>query len=348
MPDDVPWLRVIIIALATGTCLLASRTASGLTIAEEEDAYELQLGLLGQAEVGVQKTGESTPIDYGYSVSQARLDGRGIWSDVGTVRLQVDAADGTVRLLDAAVELTVADPVRFRIGQFKTPISAEFLIGIGDLIMIDRALLRSLVPDRRVGGEVRVELGDAREGDVAFSGQLGLFNPVNRDFADPQGQLLTARGLVEFGFGLDIHAAYGQLIFADNDVTGNPTQPGLPEPFNQTADFALQYDEGRINAHAEALAIFDAVGTSDTIASFYSHFGYRVGAEGAIQVEPLIGYDYVSRDPTPGVNYSSTHRLTLGANLYWLGSNLVSTFNYRLETRGEVGHAAYLQLQAVL
>lgn len=345
-------LPVVFCVVSIGTMLQGQRVEA-LQLAEKEGEYELTLNLLGQAEVGVRDAGGGADLDYGFSVSRARIKSQATWNDVGSLKIQVGGASGTVVLKDMVTTLSIADPVHFRIGRFKAPISAEYLISSGDLIMVDRALLRGLIPGRRVGGDVRLMLGDDEEGQVAFTGELGLFNPVNRGFANPQGQLLTARALLELGFGLDIHASYGQVVFADNTTTSNQAQPGRPEPFNQTADVALQYNQGRVNAHAEALAVLDAAGTDETPLAFYSHFGYRIGAEDAINVEPMVGYDYVSDEPAitqvGGMAtriYQETHRMTVGANLYWLDSHLVSTLNYRLETRGDVGHAAFLQLQA--
>ncbi|GEM_PF-5440352 len=346
-------LPIVFCVFSIGTMLVGQR-AEALQIAEEEDAYELSLTFFGQAEVGVRDQGGSADLDYGFQVSKARIKGEAAWEDVGSLKIQVGGASGTVVLKDALARLSIADPIHFRVGRYKTPISAEYDLSSTDLIMVDRALLRGLIPGRRIGGDVRVKLGDDEDGPLAFTGQVGMFNPANRTFSDPQGQFLTARALLELGFGLDIHASYGQVIFEENDVGGDP-QGRRPEPFNQTADVALMYDEGRINAHAEALAVFDAVDTDETPLAFYSHFGYRIGAKEAINVEPLIGYDYltghetnVPTGQTPVRTYEETHRMTVGANIYWLDSNLVSTFNYRLETRGDLGHAAYLQLQAVL
>ena len=346
-------LPVVFCVVSIGTMLLGQR-AEALQIAEKEDAYELSLTFFGLAQVGVRDPGGAAPIDYGYEISRARIKGGATWDDVGSLKIQVGGASGDVVLKDAVATLSVADPIHFRVGRYKAPISAEYERSSTDLIMVDRALLRGLIIDRRIGGDVRVMLGDDEDGPLAFTGQVGMFNPANRSFSDPQGQLLTAQALLELGFGLDIHAAYGQVIFEENDVGGDP-QGLRPEPFNQTADVALMYNEGRIDAHAEALAVFDAVDTDETPLAFYTHFGYRIGPDEAINVEPHIGYDYltghetnVAAGETPVRTYEETHRMTVGANIYWLDSNLVSTFNYRLETRGDLGHAAYLQLQAVL
>jgi hypothetical protein len=347
------WVLPIVFCVASIGTMLVGQRAEALQIAEEEGEYELSLTVFGQGEFTMRDAGGSAPLQYGFSVSKARLKSQATWNDVGSLKIQIGGAGGNVVLKDMVATLSIADPVHFRIGRFKTPISAEYNISSADLIMVDRALLRGLIPGRRIGGDVRLMLGDDEQGGVAFTGELGLFNPVNRGIATAQGQLLTARALLELGFGLDIHASYGQVVFDDNTTTSNPAQPGRPEPFNQTADVALQYNQGRVNAHAEALAVFDAAGTDETPLAFYSHFGYRIGAEDAINVEPMVGYDYVSDEPAitqvGGMAtriYRETHRMTVGANLYWLDSHLVSTLNYRLETRGDVGHAAFLQLQA--
>lgn len=334
----VPALRSICAAalVALTTLILAPQPADALTVAEEQGEYQLSLSFLGQAELNVQSSVEGGPVQYGPSVSLARVAGGASWDGIGSVAVQLGGASGDILLLDAVATLAPLEQLAFRIGKFRTGVSAEYQTGIANIPFVSRALITRLVPRRRTGAETEFNFGN----DVyEVTGQVGLFQPATTTLANPQGQLFTARLLLSLTMGLNVHVGFAEHVFAENRLPTDPDERVLP--LERPLDVAVFYKKDRLNLHAEGVAILDSP-TPETIWSLYGHAAYRLGPDAQINAEPTLGYELVHQP-------EDFHRITAGTNIYWWDSGIVSTINYRLSAEeGNFGHAAFLQLQAGL
>lgn len=140
------------------------------------------------------------------------------------LRFMPDFGAGKVLIQDAYADAKVAPWLRFRVGKMKAPFGIERLVSATSLVLIERGLPTSLVPNRDVGAMVHGEIGD---GVVSYG--VGIFDGtadgssvdgdtdddkdiVGRVFVKPFAatSLDALRGL-GLGFAMSVGQAHGEV-----------------------------------------------------------------------------------------------------------------------------------------
>ena len=216
-------------------CLALGGAAVGVAHAEEgADATGkppgLALGAWVRAGFGAVVPPGANTVRHGPRLSLARLSARGTIGEWGQIALQVEGASESVVLLDAVAEIAALPALSLRAGRFKTPTSADFLVGAPVTPFLTRSLLVSegLVQQRLIGLEAVLA---RTTGPGATRLQVGWFLPAPADralLADSNGAFLSARGLIALPAGLSLHAAYLDLLGASNQPVLPPEPAGAP------------------------------------------------------------------------------------------------------------------------
>ncbi|MFT5430896.1 MAG: hypothetical protein ACI9OJ_001575 [Myxococcota bacterium] len=166
-------------------------------------------------------------------------------------------------------------------------------------------------------------------GSAALKVQVGVFG--RGDLDDP-GYLLNARVLVRLPSGLAIHAAFA------TELVEPETAP--PAIYRDQLDIAVEYIKEGWTVRAEGVVVLDPP-KDDAIYGAYVQLLYAAELSNGTQLEPGIHYG-VATD----VKGVLSHRGTLGLTWYPLGKYLNARVNYELRaTEGDIGHAAYVQMQ---
>lgn len=165
----------------------------GLQVESKDGAYKFRLGGLLQVDnrtyIDGGDGGATDPLDDTFTLRRVRPRFRGTLWERLDFDFQPELA-GTVRILDAYGDWKITDDdlLRFRFGQFKTPVGLERLQSASNLLFIERGLATNLVPTRDIGLQLH---GKAFDGILSYS--VGAFNGVN-DGYDARGNLDTNDG----------------------------------------------------------------------------------------------------------------------------------------------------------
>lgn len=239
--------------------------------------------------------------------------------------MQVQGNDQSIRMLDAEAWVEMAPSVRLRIGQFKVPVSAEFLIGLPKIIFVRRARTFDLIPRRRVGAEVdwTPELGGWR-----LDARLGAWNPRNQQVEDDAGTLLGGRLAASRGAWMLHLGGAGHI--------GPATDDGARlVPYNAPVDAAVRYDDGTWSALAEGLIILDAE-ADDLPFAAHAQLARRIA-----DWQPAVAWD------TARLASGLEHRAQLALNLRFAQGAILLTTQYSLvNVDAGTGHEGALQLKA--
>ena len=265
----------------------------------------------------------------------------------GRVFLQVEALSETVVLIDAIAEVKPTDWLSLRLGKFKVPTSADYLIFGPFTPFVNRSYLvdDGFVPTRRLGAEA---VYNQAIGPAAFSLQAGWFVPTGDERAvlpDGEGNILSLRTLLSFDFGLELHIAYADLLLADNRFEPDQIPDDFvwprPVPLNSQLDAALIFRREGWTGYLEGVWAFDAPG-KEIPSAFYLMVLKNIPLPySELSLEPGLRYDLARRDEV------TRQRVTAGLNLYIVGDFLNVSTNYELlHERGHLGHAGYVQIQA--
>jgi phosphate-selective porin OprO/OprP len=175
----------------------------GLQVESKDGAYKFRLGGLLQVDnrtyIDGGDGGASDPLDDTFALRRVRPRLRGTLWEKLDFDFQPEFA-GTVRILDAYGDWKILEDesLRFRFGQFKTPVGLERLQSASNVLFIERGLPTNLVPTRDIGLQLH---GKAYDG--VFTYGLGVFNGVNDGY--------DARGNLDTNDGYDID---GRLVVA--------------------------------------------------------------------------------------------------------------------------------------
>lgn len=292
------------------------------TIAEE-DEFSLQVsgGIRGTGRLVTQPVGDSA-LAGRYDVSFARLKVGANWEDRGRYFMQLGAESGTAQLLDARVTLVPLEGVDVQLGQFKMPVSAEYMTSAADLLFSRRAALNSVVARRALGSQVVVTPLRTDDLTVEFNG--GLFTPGTPPGVEPRVGAAVGRVHMEVAERFGIHAAYLEHVLGDNL---NPATEERIHPNNGQLDLAFRFDDGPWRALIETLYIFDG---PDGAQFFGVHLnGAHRFRSGDMEFEPALAYDYLDRDG------QGLHRATAGLNVYWVDGMVRAGGDFAME-RGDL------------
>jgi hypothetical protein len=338
---------------------------SAASAANLVDNEELTLDLTGiangayAAEIVEEESESRDETDrYGPVLSLARLKLGGRYKDVGDIKIQIGASNGTMQLLDAVAALDLGSPVYVRAGRFKPTISPQFLIGAPNVYTSNRALLNALVPGRLTGFAAGA---DTNLSGTNVEGEVALFQPDATSFQAPQGQLLTARALVGLSLGLKFHLGYAKRIFGSDTISetvqgenGNTLTRTTPVvPNDSPLDAAIIFDKDDIYAHLEGVAVLEPAPTQsgndrDTAYGLHVLGAYVIGPDGGLNFEPTVAYDLVD-------DVNNTHRVTVGGNTYFFDSGIELETHYEFTIMDRPGagdqqtkHGIFVALQTVL
>lgn len=269
-------------------------------LAHAEETGTSGLKLHAWASGGYTHTLEA-PEEAGFFLGIARLQARSdhSWHRGGRdqqleMLLQVEAASGSVELLDARLDYHPVPGVRLRAGRFKAPVSAEYLIPATKMLMIERAMLVTLAPRRLQGVELSLQPGALGAEFALFEEEAGLLGV---------SELHYTAGPARF------HAAVGQNFGEDGDTR---------------IDGAVMVHEHGWDGLIEGIARVNdgAVYATAGFASLGRRIGDPATDEDAFAVEPLIAGDLLQEDES--LSWAGTGAV----DVFWDGWHLVQTFSY--------------------
>ena len=135
--------------------------------------------------------------------------------------LDYDPADDSERLKNLYGEVRVSKAFLARGGNFKLPLSPEFMTSPRKIDFVDRSLLaNNLSPQRDWGGELHGEIAKR------LLYQVGLFAGDDRTSNTSAGTTGAARLVVTLARGLDLGGAFAQGdVEADLDEPGSDPRP---------------------------------------------------------------------------------------------------------------------------
>lgn len=173
----------------------------------------------GDIDIPVGTGGEMNDLG-NFRLLEARLKATGSRGDIGYV-FQAEFA-GTVRLLDAYINVPIGENLRVRVGQFKALVTRSALVSSGKLFFTDRNLIGALFSGRREGiallgtfdafeWSVTVQDGFDAEGDEYFYAIRGQIHFLGEGLADeaPEGA---------YGAGEEIQGTAGVAYFDDGEL----------------------------------------------------------------------------------------------------------------------------------
>jgi opacity protein-like surface antigen len=262
----------------------------------------------------------------GGEVVAGRLAAKAQWPDAGGGFLQLHGTDREVRLLDAEAWMHLTSDIRLRLGQFKTPVSAEFLVGYTRLVFIRRAWTVGIAPRRRVGAELdwTREVGGGWTLDV----RAGAWNPRERQVSEAAGALLGGRvALMKDAWTVHLGGA-GHVGPAT--VEGERVVPN-----NGPVLAAVLFDDGVWRSIVEGVVAVDAE-ADDAPFGVHAELARRLG-----DWQPAIGWDTARRIA------DVEHRAQVALNRYAASDHLMLTLQYTASLlEAGTGHEGAVQLQA--
>jgi len=320
------------IALA-GICICATPARAWHTQLTEELELDLETHIAAGYGVVVLE-GESTTVTHEPYLRMGRLRSRLALEGAGWAMFQVDIAGGQPRLLDAVAALTPTEHLTLRVGQFKAPLSADFLVPLPNHPLTTRPILVRHVPRRRLGVDATARIPIGR---VRLDLELGLFAQEETPDIDG-GKLLTARAGLLLAEGLRLHVGYGQLVLSGNSA--NPTTGSRPMPYDRLIDAAVVFEDEHVTAHAEGLFVLDGPDHHSCWGAT-AMIGYSFGdRNGDFAAQPVLAYDIWHG------SHEVEHRPGGALNFYFAASHVVLRLDYEASIReGQVGHGVMLEIQ---
>ncbi|WP_263788366.1 OprO/OprP family phosphate-selective porin [Salinibacter grassmerensis] len=322
-------LAALLIGLGAHPAAAQSPGGAGVTVGAGD---ALRVGGLVQADAYLGR--EAGPND-GFRARSARLRLGGQAEGLSYV-VQTDftssSREAPSSLLDAFVQVPLANRLRLRGGLFKTPYSAEFLAPRPRIRFAERArVVNALAPNRQAGVQLTGDL-TAEASDAQVTATLGAFNGTRGLSTNDNENLLylgRLTGSAPLGPGtLDVGASGGYSI--DGQVSIPNTLPNTVSTFTGTralfqADAQYETDRWLLAGalHAADLEYDDedpATGiNSQSPFGYYATAGLNV-ADGHQVLARLEGYDPDSAGRTPddqfvlGYNYDASSVLRVVVN----------------------------------
>jgi hypothetical protein len=280
----------------------------------------------GLAEASIQATsGGEEGFVYGAAIQLARLQAR--FEDPGHFGavIQLEAASGTVQLLDAAARIGDRGGHNLLIGRFKTFLSDDYLVPAGQMIFPTRGLLTGIATKRMVGIQ-----GTGRFGSVRVKG--GLFNPTGMVPKANVGAIAMEGVDFELGHGLHLHAAVSHWLRPQGAL--EELEPDDRVWQNQ-GDLALVYHEHGWTIATEALVAEHR----DSHVLHGLHEAWDAGVLGVVarrfpvgkmvEIEPAVAWDSLWEEE------SLVHRGSAAVNLHKEDWRMVETVAVEVEHGAE-------------
>ncbi|MCB9674406.1 MAG: hypothetical protein H6737_04770 [Alphaproteobacteria bacterium] len=213
--------------------------------------------------------------------------------------LQVEAATGTVQLLDAVVEL--GDPKRFsvRAGRFKMGVSQDFAVPAPQMILPTRARFVSLTPRREVGVEAQARIAEV------VRVRVGAFDPVTDLTVTGPGISPSLAVDVDLPADLSAHAGAATWVHPPNALEKLGDHAPITD---RVADVGVEWRHDGNTVAVEGMVAHEiARDVWDSGASVLA--AHRIHA-GSAEVEPAAGWDVLVRPD------DASHRATGAMNLH--------------------------------
>src|SRR4051812_20308807 len=144
----------------------------GFFVQSADGDFRLNLGTPFQADARL-ISGAQPPVTDTFAIRKARINIGARVAKYFDFRLVPDFGNGTTTVQDAYVDIRFSPAFGIRTGKDKTPIGYELLIGDPWVLMTERSLASSLVPNRDVGVQAQ---GDLAHGRLSYS--VGAFNGI--------------------------------------------------------------------------------------------------------------------------------------------------------------------------
>jgi phosphate-selective porin len=301
-----------------------------------------QMQLTGYTQIRYQVLDEAGKKD-GFDIRRARLDLKGNVTPYFAYRLQTDFADKP-KLIDASVEIKLADYFSITAGQFKIPLSMENLASSNKLEMIDRSqVVEALVArgkdviGNHNGRDIGVQISGSFlkiEGVPFAEYRLGVFNGSGINAADTANEAkdLAGRLLLTPVKGLSIGAAY----YNGWDKALKPDVAGKSQVRNRFG-VELSYVTTRFSIRGEYILGKD--GITDR-AGWYVQTGYYVIPQ---KFQVLAKYD--TYDPNTSVNNNISTYYVAGANYNFNSWSRLQVFYTFREEQGPKVNNNYFSIQ---
>ncbi|MED5371830.1 MAG: hypothetical protein VX899_12490 [Myxococcota bacterium] len=242
--------------------------------------------------------------------------------------LQIEAASGTLVLLDATAMIGRKESTQLIVGRFKTPLSSEFLVPAGQLLLPTRSATSWLSTRRATG----VQLSHHVRPELLIRG--GVYNPSG---SKPiQGVGTTTILAVDYHpGGWTFHAAAGTWIHDEVSVKvlGEDAPVG-----DRTGDVAATWHAHGWTLHTELIGShrLDDSGWDGAVGAMAAH---RFSFHENFDLEPVLAWDTIQQDD------ALLHRVGVGANLHLDNWHMVQTLAYEGEHDQAMHHTLYLQTQ---
>jgi phosphate-selective porin OprO/OprP len=171
------WRLLFMLLFATPSVALAQGAVTagwqdGFFIQSADGDFRVNLGTTFQTD-GRIISGDQPPVTDTFAIRKARINVGGRVAKYFEFRIVPDFGSGTTTVPDAYVDMRLSHTFAIRTGKDKTPIGYELLIGDPWVLMTERSLASSLVPNRDVGVQA---LGDLAGNRLTFA--IGAFNGV--------------------------------------------------------------------------------------------------------------------------------------------------------------------------
>ncbi len=336
-----------IFAVLSFLSLAAFATPAAAFEVAQEGSWTLHVG--GLARLGWEVTADDAGAEQRPYLQSARLVAGVDHADLGNGFIQIDAASGEARLLDAFVHLRpVGDEIAIRVGVYRLPTTLDFLVGIPAIPFRNRSLIVSRTHPRLLGAELFSDL-DFGEFDLVW--RVGFFEATGAErllLPDGRGNFLSAHVGPKWDWGLSLHLSYLGLVVGDNDLIPDPEFADEPEPpFIQPVtdphviDVGIAYRDAIWDLTLEGLVLPNEADQSDVLDwGAYAHVTRNMPI-GRFRWAPGLRYGVLSDDEV------LTHRVTVGASFFFAGHNLKLMPNYELIIDdGELAHVGSATLQA--
>jgi len=164
-------------------------SSKGFYLGTSDGKFQLRLRGVIQADGRTFVDDESRALADSFLIRRARIYFEGNVGETIDFRVLPDFGEGKLQLLDAWVNLRVAEWLQLRVGKVKSPFGLERLQAEQNLVFAERGLTSNLAPDRDVGADLH---GAVVSGALEYD--LGIFDGVP-DGASVDGDLSSPKDL---------------------------------------------------------------------------------------------------------------------------------------------------------
>ncbi len=280
---------------------------------------------------------------YGAAIHLARLQARFEDSGHFGAAIQVEAAQGTVELLDVVARVGDRGGSNLMLGRFKTPLSDDYLVPAGKMLFPNRGLLTQITTKRMVGAQGTAQVGEA----LTLRG--GIYNPTAWTPTEGEGTVFIGAVNVELVEGLELHVAGTAWLHPEGALDQLEEDLSL---WSRQGDAALVYHHAGWTIAAESLASQHLeLRDTGTLGDNWDAGALGVVAkrfpikDSLVELEPAVAWDSLWKDG------ALTHRASGALNIHKEDWRMVETLAVEVQGGPEqegLTEMAYLQVQIAI